>query len=90
MSGAIPPFPNTPSWRGAKLKHRDKFTFYRENVRNVSDMHDRIVRAAECVNNETLASTWRATEYRLEVCRATNGAILRSTQRIRNFIRSSV
>jgi hypothetical protein len=27
MSGAIPPFPNTPSWRGAQLKHRDNFTF---------------------------------------------------------------
>jgi hypothetical protein len=27
MSGAIPPLPNTPSWRGAYLKHRDNFTF---------------------------------------------------------------
>jgi hypothetical protein len=27
MSGAIPPLPNTPPWRGAKLKHRDTFTF---------------------------------------------------------------
>jgi len=27
MSGAISPFPNTPSWRGAQLKHRDNFTF---------------------------------------------------------------
>jgi len=28
MSGAIPPHsPNTPSWRGAQLKHRDNFTF---------------------------------------------------------------
>jgi hypothetical protein len=26
MCGAIPPLPNTPSWRGAQLKHRD-FTF---------------------------------------------------------------
>jgi hypothetical protein len=26
MSGAIPPFPNTPSWRGAQLRHRDNFT----------------------------------------------------------------
>jgi hypothetical protein len=26
-SGAIPPLPNTPSWRGAQLKHRDNFTF---------------------------------------------------------------
>jgi hypothetical protein len=28
MSGAVPPFPNTASWRGAELKHRDNFTFY--------------------------------------------------------------
>jgi hypothetical protein len=27
MRGAIPPLPNTPSWRGAQLKHRDIFTF---------------------------------------------------------------
>jgi hypothetical protein len=27
MSGAITPLPNTPSWRGAQLKHRDNFTF---------------------------------------------------------------
>jgi hypothetical protein len=27
MSGAILPFPNTPSWHGAQLKHRDNFTF---------------------------------------------------------------
>jgi hypothetical protein len=28
MSGETPPLPNTPSWRGAQLKHRDNFTFY--------------------------------------------------------------
>jgi hypothetical protein len=27
MSGAIPPPPNTPSWSGARLKHRDNFYF---------------------------------------------------------------
>jgi hypothetical protein len=27
LHGTIPPFPNTPSGRGAKLKHRDVFTF---------------------------------------------------------------
>jgi hypothetical protein len=27
MSGAIPPLPNSLSWRGAPLKHRDNFTF---------------------------------------------------------------
>jgi hypothetical protein len=26
MSGAVPPLPNTPPWRGAQLKHGD-FTF---------------------------------------------------------------
>jgi hypothetical protein len=26
VCGAIPPLPNTPSWRGAQLKHRDYFT----------------------------------------------------------------
>jgi hypothetical protein len=26
MSGAIPPFPNTP-WRGVRLQHRDNFNF---------------------------------------------------------------
>jgi hypothetical protein len=27
MSGDVSPLPNTPSWRGAQLKHRDNFTF---------------------------------------------------------------
>jgi hypothetical protein len=27
MNEALPPLPNTPSWRGAELKHRDNFTF---------------------------------------------------------------
>jgi hypothetical protein len=32
MREAIPPLPNTPSWRGAQLikKYRDNFTFIRE------------------------------------------------------------
>jgi len=37
-------------------------------------MRDRIVRAAECVANEITASTWPETEYRLDMCRAINGA----------------
>jgi len=28
MSGAIPPLPSTPSWRGAQLKHGENFTFF--------------------------------------------------------------
>jgi hypothetical protein len=27
MGEAVPPLPNTPSWRGAQGEHRDKFTF---------------------------------------------------------------
>jgi hypothetical protein len=27
MRGAIPPLPNTPSWRGAQFRYRDNFTF---------------------------------------------------------------
>jgi len=29
MCGAMPPFPNTPLWRGSQLKHRVNFTFTR-------------------------------------------------------------
>jgi len=56
----------------------------------VNELRDRIVRAAECVTNEILANTWRGIEYRPDVCCDTNGAILRSTEHIRNFVRSSV
>jgi hypothetical protein len=30
MSGAIPPLPNMPSWRGARLPHRDNFLPFME------------------------------------------------------------
>jgi hypothetical protein len=33
MRGAIRLLPNTPSWRGVKLKRRDKFTFISELVK---------------------------------------------------------
>jgi hypothetical protein len=28
MRGAIPLLPNAPSWRGARLKHRDNFSYF--------------------------------------------------------------
>jgi hypothetical protein len=59
-------------------------------VQNVNELRDRIVRAAECVTKEMHVSTWRETEYRLDMCRATNGAILRLSEHIRNFVRYSV
>jgi hypothetical protein len=46
----------------------------REEVQNVNETHDGIFRVAECVTNETFASTSRETEYHLHVCSATSGA----------------
>jgi hypothetical protein len=43
-------------------------------VPNVKDFHDRIIRAAECITNEMLTSTWQEIEHHLDVCRATVGA----------------
>jgi hypothetical protein len=60
------------------------------NIQHVTQLCDRIVRAAECVTSEKLASTWRETEYCLDGCRATNGAILRPAEHIRNFVRPTV
>jgi hypothetical protein len=34
MSGATPPLPNTPSWRGAQLKHREDFILPSVEVKN--------------------------------------------------------
>jgi hypothetical protein len=47
---------------------------YGEKVQNANEMCDRNTRAAQSITNEMLVSTWRETEYRLDVCRDTNGA----------------
>jgi hypothetical protein len=47
---------------------------YHKKVQNVNELRDRTVRAAECVTNEMLVSTWQETEHCLDVCRATDGA----------------
>jgi hypothetical protein len=44
-----------------------------QKLQNVKEWRGRIITAEECVANEMLVSTWRETEYRLDVCRATNG-----------------
>jgi hypothetical protein len=59
-------------------------------VQDLKELLDIIIRAAECLNLTMFASTGQETEYRLDVCCATNGAILRSAEHIRNFVRSSV
>jgi len=40
---------------------------------NLNELHDRTVRAAECVTNEMLDSTQQETEYCLDVCHTING-----------------
>jgi hypothetical protein len=37
MRGAILPLPNTPSWRGARLKHMDNFTFTLFRLENLKE-----------------------------------------------------
>jgi hypothetical protein len=46
----------------------------------MNELSDGILRAVKSVTSEMLASTWRETEYRLDVYRATEGAILRSAE----------
>jgi hypothetical protein len=45
MSGVIPPLTNTPSWHGAQLKHRDKFTFTFTQVVEISQVFKRYILA---------------------------------------------
>jgi hypothetical protein len=74
----VEPIPWSP--RSPDLTHLDFFWGFvkdilcRKKVQNVNELRDRIVRAAKCVTNEMLTSMWRETEYRLDVCRTTNGA----------------
>jgi len=52
----------------------------------MNEFRNRIAKAAECITNEMFASTWRETEYRLDVRRVTNGAhaeICRAHQKFR-------
>jgi hypothetical protein len=51
-----------------------KYTVNHEKVKNVNELHDRIIRGPECVTSEVVANTWQETEYHLDVCCATNGA----------------
>jgi hypothetical protein len=68
---------------------------YCAKVQNMNELRDRIVRAADYVTTESNA--WRETECHHDVCRATNGAHRererergRSTEHMRNFVKSSV
>jgi Holliday junction resolvase-like predicted endonuclease len=52
----------------------------------MSELRYRIIRAAECFISEMYANTWRETEYRFDVCRATTGAHLGYIEHKKNFV----
>ncbi|GBM40765.1 hypothetical protein AVEN_157907-1 [Araneus ventricosus] len=47
---------------------------YSENITDISHLKRRIIAAIETVTPQMLHNTWRLIDYRLDVCRATNGA----------------
>jgi hypothetical protein len=51
MSRAIPPLPNTPSWRGAQLKHRDNFTFTFYTINKSGNVMSAGWKASDTQNN---------------------------------------
>jgi hypothetical protein len=57
MRGAIPSLPNTPSWRGAKLKHRDSFTFTFACIMRVFDKM--VLKRKFSSKREEVAWHWR-------------------------------
>ena len=49
---------------------------YRTKVRYVSDLQQRIIEALDTVTVDMLARTWLEIEYRLDILRATDGALV--------------
>jgi len=51
-----------------------KDAVYRREVRELADLRQRIIEAAELITPHMLINTWQELEYRLDICRATTGA----------------
>ena len=49
---------------------------YRTPVRDVETLQSRIIEVLATVNEEMLENTWREIEYRLDILRATNEALV--------------
>jgi len=47
---------------------------YRRKVRDLADLRQCIIEAAELITPHILVNTWQELEYRLDICRATKGA----------------
>jgi hypothetical protein len=64
MSGATPPLPNTPSWRGTQLKHRDN-TFTSDGTKCEPLLHERLHSGPlQCSNfHKSLQTVTRGTMF---------------------------
>jgi len=51
-----------------------KDVVYRRKVRDLADLRQRIIEAAELITAHMLINTWQEFEYRLDICPATTGA----------------
>jgi len=60
MRGAIPPSPNSPSWLGAQLKHRDNCTFYLLHTFKVYVTFSMVISLVLKVGSYTLAKKFPA------------------------------
>jgi len=47
---------------------------YGEKIRNIQHLQERITSAIETVTRDMIQKTWKKTEFRLDVSRATNVA----------------
>jgi hypothetical protein len=65
-----------------------KEILYCEKVQNVNELHDRIIRDAECGTNKILANTCQETD--ILMCVVPFMVPILSTEHIRNFVRSNV
>ena len=55
-------------------------------VRDVSDLQQRIIEALDIVSVDMLARTWLEIEYRLDIPRATDGAHVEVYANLKHFL----
>jgi hypothetical protein len=63
------------------LKHSFIHIAYSRNVTDLADLRQRIVEAVELITPHMVINTWQELEYRLDICRATTGALIEAHQR---------
>jgi hypothetical protein len=47
---------------------------YSEKIRDLNHLRARLIATVNAITPEMLANTWEEVKYRLDLCRATNGA----------------